>query len=99
MPELREVPLTMDLCLRVGETLMSNGAGAADVTATMQALAIHLGLRGAEIDVTFTSLSMSFQTTPSDPPIVLIRQVKQRDIDYEDLTRVDHLVRQSWPTT
>ena len=25
---------------------------------------------------------------------MLIRQVKQRDIDYEDLTRVDHLVRQ-----
>ena len=93
MPESREVHLTMDLCLRVGETLMANGAGAADVTATMQSLAIHLGLRAAEIDVTFTSLSMSFQSAPDAPPFVLIRQVKQRDIDYEDLTRADHLVR------
>ncbi len=93
MPEQREVALTMDLCLRVGETLMANGAGAADVTATMQSLAIHLGLRAAEIDVTFTSLSMSFQSAPDAPPVVLIRQVKQRDIDYEDLTRADHLVR------
>lgn len=94
MPEPRETHLAMDLCLRIGETLMANGAGAADVTATMQSLAIQLGLRGAEIDVTFTSLSMSYQTAPEEPPIVLIRQVKQRDIDYEDLTRADHLVRQ-----
>ncbi len=93
MPESREVHLTMDLCLRVGETLMANGAGAADVTATMQSLAIHLGLRSAEIDVTFTSLSMSFQSAPDESPIVLMRQVKQRDLDYEDLTRADHLVR------
>ena len=53
---------------------MANGAGAADVTATMQSLAIHLGLRAAEIDVTFTSLSMSFQSAArrtagrADPP-------------------------------
>jgi uncharacterized membrane protein YjjP (DUF1212 family) len=93
MPEQREIHQTMDLCLRVGETLMANGAGAADVTATMQALAIHFGLRSAEIDVTFTSLSMSYQSDPDEPPIVMIRQVKQRDIDYEDLTRADLLVR------
>ena len=93
MPESPEVHLTMDLCLRVGETLMANGAGAADVTATMQSLAIHLGLRAADIDVTFTSLSMSYQSSPDISPVVLIRQVKQRDIDYEDLTRADHLVR------
>ena len=93
MSESREIHLTMDLCLRVGETLMANGAGAADVTATMQSLAIHLGLRNAEIDVTFTSLSMNFQASADDSPIAMVRQVKQRDIDYEDLTRADHLVR------
>ena len=30
----REIHLTMDLCLRIGEMLLSSGAGAADVTAT-----------------------------------------------------------------
>ncbi|GAA4681516.1 threonine/serine ThrE exporter family protein [Nocardioides nanhaiensis] len=90
----QEVAPTLDLCLRVGEILMSNGAGAADVTATMRSLAFHRGLRGAELDVTFTSLSMSWQDPGTDdPPVVMLRQVKQRDIDYEDLTRVDHLVR------
>ena len=41
----REIHLTMDLCLRIGEMLLSSGAGAADVTATMRSVADHLGLR------------------------------------------------------
>ena len=36
---------------------------------------------------------MSYQSDPEEPAFVLIRQVKQRDIDYEHLTLVDHLVR------
>ena len=89
----RTLNLTLDFCLRVGEMLLSSGAGAADVLVTMQALARHFGIKQPEIDVTFTSLSMSRQNDPEDPPMVAIRQVKQRDIDYEDLTQVDHLVR------
>ncbi len=89
----REVHLTMDLCLRIGEMLLSSGAGAADVTATMRSVADHLGLRQAEIDVTFTALSMTYQRSADDLPTVMLRHVQQRDIDYEDLTAVDHLVR------
>ena len=93
MQDARTLNLTLDFCLRVGELLLSSGAGAADVTATMRSLSWHLGVRHADIDVTFTSLSMSFQRTPEEPPVLQVRQVKQRDIDYEDLTLVDHLVR------
>jgi len=93
MLEARALNLTLDFCLRVGEMLLSSGAGAADVTATMKSLSWHLGVRHPDIDVTFTSLSMSYQQSPEDPPLIQIRQVKQRDIDYEDLTQVDHLVR------
>ncbi len=93
MSDARELNLTLDFCLRVGELLLSSGAGAADVTASMQSLAWQLGVRHPDVDVTFTSLSMSFQPDPEEPAFVLIRQVKQRDIDYEDLTLVDHLVR------
>ena len=88
----REIHLTMDLCLRIGEMLLSSGAGAADVTATMRSVADHLGLRAAELDVTFTALSMSHQRSPDDVPMLMMRHVQQRDIDYEDLTAVDHLV-------
>jgi uncharacterized membrane protein YjjP (DUF1212 family) len=89
----RTAHLTLDFSLRVGEMLLSSGAGAADVMVTMQALAHHFGLRQPEIDVTFTSLSMSCQPVPDGLPLLAIRQVKQRDIDYEDLTQVDHLVQ------
>ena len=90
----RELNLTIDLCLRIGEVLLSSGAGAADVTATMGSVAYHLGLRHPEIDVTFTALSMSYQASPEDPPVLMIRNVKHRDIDYADLTQVDHLVHE-----
>ena len=89
----RELNLTLDFCLRVGEVLLSSGAGAADVSATMQALGHALGARQAEVDITFTSLSMSYQASPEDWPLVATRQVRSRVIDYQDLTNVDHLAR------
>jgi uncharacterized membrane protein YjjP (DUF1212 family) len=93
MGDPRRLTQTLDLCLRIGEVLLSSGAGAADVTATMRAVAAALGVRNPLVDVTFTSLAMSAQDGPDEPPVLQIRQVTQREIDYEDLTRVDHLVR------
>ncbi len=93
MPETRELNLTLDFCLRVGELLLSSGAGAADVAATMLTLARRLGAAKADVDVTFTSLTMSHQGSPEEWPLIATRQVRQRVIDYQDLTRVDHLVR------
>ena len=89
----REVSLTMDLCLRIGELLLGSGAGAADVTATMRSVINHLGLRQAELDVTFTTLSINYQHHEGEVPTLMLRHVGRRDIDYEDLTMVDHLVR------
>lgn len=89
----RDLALTLDFCLRVGELLLSSGAGAADVTATMYSLARRLEAGDADVDITFTSLTMSHQSNPEDVPVIATRQVRQRVIDYQDLTRVDHLVR------
>jgi uncharacterized membrane protein YjjP (DUF1212 family) len=89
----REVYQTLDLGLRIGEMLLASGAGAADVSATMSSVVRACGLRGATADVTFTELAMSHQTGFDDPALIQIRQVRHRDIDYEDLTLVDHLVR------
>lgn len=91
--DARRLGKVLDLCLRVGEVLLSSGAGAADVTTTTRALAQALGVRNPQVDVTFTSLSMSAIWDVDEPPILQIRQVTHREIDYEDLTRVDHLVR------
>ncbi len=88
----RDTYKTLDLALRVGEVLLSSGAGAADVGATMLSVAHTCGLRGATADVTFTELEMSHQTSFDEPALIQIRHVHYRDIDYEDLTLVDQLV-------
>lgn len=90
--EPREIHRTLDFALRVGEMLLSNGAGAPDVSATMGSIVLHLGLRNVTVDVTFTSLTLSYQESWDEPALSQTRHVTQRDIDYEDLTAVDHLV-------
>lgn len=90
--DVRETYRVLDLALRIGEILLSSGAGAADVTATMRALAEHHGLRQCDVDVTFTALRMSHQYDLDEPPVQLSRLVEQRDLDYDDLTRVQLLV-------
>ena len=91
--ERRETYKTLDLALRVGEMLLSNGAGAADVTATMLAVTKAAGLRRVTSDVTFTQLTLTHQPSVDEPATIQIRRVTHREIDYEDLTLVDHLVR------
>lgn len=99
LPSTQQIPLpnrlalTLDFCLRLGEVLLSSGAGAADVTATMLSVARALDAGAAQVDITFISLSISHQTSPDEAPLIATRQVVQRTIDYQDLTRVDHLVR------
>ncbi|HEX6514384.1 MAG TPA: threonine/serine exporter family protein [Nocardioidaceae bacterium] len=93
VPDIRDIHRTLDLALRVGEVLLSSGAGAADVAATMHSVAFGCGLRGVDVDVTFTALSMSYQENWDEPPLMHVRHVKHRDTDYADLTEVDHLVQ------
>lgn len=73
--------------------LLSNGAGAADVTATMLSVVHACGLRGVTADVMFTQVSLNYQRALDEPTLIQVRHVTRRDIDYEALTMVDHLVR------
>jgi uncharacterized membrane protein YjjP (DUF1212 family) len=43
--------------------------------------------------VTFTELAISYQSGPDEPELLQLRTVRHREIDYDDLTSVDHLVR------
>lgn len=90
--ETTDIQRSLDLALRVGEMLLSNGAGAADVTATMSSITQFLGLRNVLVDVTFTTLTMSYEAGVDEPVITMRRQVTHRESDYADLTDVDHLV-------
>ena len=90
--ETTDIQRSLDLALRVGEMLLSNGAGAADVTATMSSITQFLGLRNVLVDVTFTTLTLSWDAGVDEPVITMRRQVTHRESDYADLTDVDHLV-------
>ena len=92
--DLREVYQTFDLALRIGEVVLSSGAAAADAAASMMAVTSAAGLREADISVTFTELSISWQPSPFSPPETHIRNVRFRYLNYSKLTAVDHLVRE-----
>jgi uncharacterized membrane protein YjjP (DUF1212 family) len=91
--DTRETAATLSLALRIGELLLSSGAGAADVSAAMRNVAWACGLRAHTADVMFTQLTMSHQISADEPALIQIRQVRYREVDYGDLTDVDHLIR------
>lgn len=83
----------LDLALRIGEVVLASGAGAADATASMVAVTNAVGLAGCDVDVTFTTISVSYQPAPNTPPETRMRRVDHRELDYSKLTDIDHLVR------
>ncbi|TDO33768.1 uncharacterized membrane protein YjjP (DUF1212 family) [Kribbella sp. VKM Ac-2527] len=93
MDEQREVYRTLDLALRIGEVLLSSGAGTADTTATILGVTAAGGLRGCEVDITFTSIAISYQATPDTAPETHLRIVRYRGQDFSRLTGVDRLVQ------
>ncbi len=88
MTERRTVYETLDLALRIGEVLLSSGAGAADVTATMLAVTEACGLRHVAADVTFVDLTLHHQPTVDQVGAVQVRRVTRRPVDHEHLIEV-----------
>ncbi len=84
----------IDLALRVGEVVLSSGAGAADTTANMLAVTSAAGMRNCDIDLTFTSITVAYAPRTDAPPRTYVRMVRYRGLDYSRLTRVDQLVHQ-----
>jgi len=58
IPSDERVLEVLDLCLQVGEVLLSSGEAAADTSATMARLADSCGLVTVDIDITFTSITI-----------------------------------------
>jgi uncharacterized membrane protein YjjP (DUF1212 family) len=90
--ERRDVYESLDLALRIGEVLLSSGAGAADVTASMLAVTHACGVRNVSADVTFVDLTLHHQPSIDEPAAIQVRRVIRRRIDYADLTEVDQTV-------
>lgn len=87
-----EVYDSLDLALRIGEVLLSSGAGAADVAATMISVTRACGVRNVSADVTFVDLTLRHQPSTHEPANLQIRRVNRRPPDYATLTEIDHTV-------
>ena len=65
----------IDLAMRVGETLLSTGASASGVVATVLRLTDAYGLRSVHVDVSFTSISVSYHRGPDADPMTVMRGI------------------------
>lgn len=79
----------LDLVLRTGEALIATGAPVADATAALYRLAAGFGVTTAQIDITFTSLTVSIYR--DDDPITQVRIANVRTSDYSRLADIIEL--------
>jgi uncharacterized membrane protein YjjP (DUF1212 family) len=93
LPDDATVNFVLDLSLRIGEVQMASGAGASDVTATIIAIAAALGLPHCEVDVIFTSITVTCHRGTDLAPVTALRVVRSRGLDYTRLTEAEKLVR------
>ncbi|MBK1785251.1 threonine/serine ThrE exporter family protein [Prauserella cavernicola] len=93
LPDEPTVHLVLDLVVRIGEVQMASGAGASDVTATILALTRALGIPTCEVDVIFTSITVSCHRGSDLSPVTAVRVVRARSLDYTRLSDTERLVQ------
>ncbi|AKU19143.1 hypothetical protein VV02_20245 [Luteipulveratus mongoliensis] len=83
----------IDLALRVGETMLATGASASDVTGTVLRLTRAYGVRSVHVDVTYTSITISYHRGVMRDPLTVMRVVPALSSDYGRLEAIHTLVR------
>jgi uncharacterized membrane protein YjjP (DUF1212 family) len=98
---LRAQPSRMDdvtahaalgLALRIGASMLAVGASAADVTATVLRVAATYGLTSCQVDITFTSITVSYDRENA-VPLTAMRIVRTSRMDYTRLQGITDLAR------
>ena len=87
----RTVRGVLELAVRLGETLLSLGAAAAEVTDTIDRVCRAYGI-DCQVDLTFTSILVVHDGGDDSPSVSVLRVVATRSADYERLARVTALV-------
>ncbi|WP_092629251.1 threonine/serine ThrE exporter family protein [Actinopolyspora mzabensis] len=93
LPDDSTVHLVLELALRIGEIQMASGVGASDVSATITSVTDAYGLPHCEVDVIYTSITVSCYRGTENLPITSLRVVRNRSLDYTRLAEVEHLIR------
>ena len=73
------------LAMRIAVTMLSNGAQAEDVEASIGHLARAYDVGGVQAAVSFSMISISRYTHPDEPPTTLLHLVRDRRIDFTRL--------------
>lgn len=82
----------LDLAIRLAEVVFAAGAGAAEATAAMSAVARAYGLRDTESDTTHTMLSLTWTDVHTNESVSRSRNVKHRNLDYARLAATSALI-------
>jgi uncharacterized membrane protein YjjP (DUF1212 family) len=82
----------LGLALRIGESMLAVGASSADVTATVLRVAAAYGLTSCQIDITFTSITVSYDREDA-VPLTAMRIVRTSRSDYTRLQGITDLAR------
>jgi uncharacterized membrane protein YjjP (DUF1212 family) len=82
----------LELALRVGDVLLTAGMSANDVVVEMLRITEAYGLKRVHIDLTFTSITVTYYAAPTTVPMTLVRTVQPDVLDFTKVRRVQSLV-------
>ncbi|MDQ2782135.1 MAG: threonine/serine exporter family protein [Actinomycetota bacterium] len=90
--ELTTGRAVVDLATRTGVALMATGSSAAEVVSDVLRLTAAYGLQSVHVDVTFSSLTVSYNRGPLADPLTVTRVVPGTNQDFTRLARIRVLV-------
>lgn len=82
----------LDLAIRIGETMLTVGSPASEVTLTIARVAEAYGVTPVHVDVTYNSITVAHHRSGADRPVSLLRVVTGTVSDHEKLMRLQALV-------
>ncbi|QRY62875.1 threonine/serine exporter family protein [Gordonia sp. PDNC005] len=83
----------LDLAAKIGAVLLDSGTGAIDTRKQIEFVAGIYGLEDVDVDVTFNTIMVCARRGYSLPPVISMRTVHYRSLDFTRLAHVDRLVR------
>lgn len=83
----------LDLAMRIAEHMLSSGASANDVTVNTLRIVASYDVKPVHVDVTYTSITVSYHRGDDHEPLTLLRVVHQRTTDFTALEHLHELIR------
>lgn len=77
--------------MRIGEGLLTNGAAASEVTATVLRVTSSSGLRNVSAQVTFNEVTISYLADESATPFTRVRSASDRVQDFARLAAFEDI--------